>query len=137
MEVLMILPVLAIVMALVVLIGAFPLYLSLKIVDVHEGFIKALVVNLIAGVLSLVAGILLNLIGFFLAGITNVLSVFAPFIILAVVIQQAYQLPLGKASIVALIQYIVSVVLAVAATLAILVPLGIGAAAIFGASGGF
>lgn len=136
MEVLMILPVLAIVMALVVFIGAFPLYLALKIVDVHEGFLKALVVNLIAGALSLVAAIVLNVIGLVLAGITNILSVFAPFIILAVVIQQAYQLPLGKASIVALIQYVVSVVLAIAATLAILVPLGIGAAALMGASGG-
>lgn len=136
MEVLMILPVLAIAVAVVILVGAFPLYLSLKIVDVHESFLKALVVNLIAGALSLVAAIFLNLIGIFLAGITNVLSVFAPFVILAVVIQQAYQLPLGKASIVAFIQYIVSGVLAVAATLAILVPLGIGAAAIFGTSGG-
>jgi hypothetical protein len=136
MEVLMILPVLAIVMALVVFIGAFPLYLALKIVDVHEGFIKALIVNLIAGALSLVIGLLLNFIGIFLAGITNILSVFTPFFILAVVIQQAYQLPLGKAAIVALIQYVVSVVLAVAATLAIVIPLGIGAAAIFGTSGG-
>ncbi len=114
----------------------FPLYLALKIVNVHEGFIKALIVNLIAGVISLVIGILLNIVGVFLAGITNVLSVFAPFLILAVVIQQAYQLPLGKATIVALIQYVVSVVIAIAAVLAIVVPLGIGAAAIFGASGG-
>jgi len=136
MEFLMILPVIAIAMALVVLIGAFPLYLALKIVDVHEGFIKALIVNLVAGGLSLVVGLFLNLIGFFLAGITNVLSVFAPFVVLAIVIQQAYQLPLGKASIVALIQYVVSVVLAIGAVFAILIPLGIGAAAIFGTSGG-
>mgnify|MGYP001396617750 CR=1 FL=1 len=136
MEFLMILPVIGATMIFVVVVGALPLYLALKMVDVHEGFLKALVVNLVAGALSLVGAIALNFIGFFLAGITNVLSVFFPYIVLMVVLQQAYQLSWGKAAVVSLIQYVVSVVLAIGVVLAILIPLGIGTAAILGASGG-
>lgn len=137
MEFLMILPILGAVLVVVLLLGSIPLYLSLKIVDVHEGFFKALIVNLVAGALSLVGGLVFNFIGIFLAGITNILSIFLPFVVLIVVLQQAYGISTGKAVVVSLIQYVVSVILVIGMAFAVLIPLGIGGAALLEASGGF
>lgn len=137
MEFLMILPILGAVLMVVLVIGSVPLYLSLKMVEVHEGFFKALIVNLVVGALSLVGGIALNVIGIFLAGITNVLSIFLPFVVFIVVLQQAYGLSTGKAALVSLIQYVVTIVLVVSMAFAVLIPLGIGGAALLEASGGF
>ena len=136
MEFLMILPILGAVLVVVLLLGSVPLYLSLKMVDVHEGFFKALIVNMVVGALSLVGGLIFNFIGIFLAGITNILSVFLPFVVFIVVLQQAYGISTGKAALVSLIQYVVSVILLIGMALAVLIPLGIGGAALLEASGG-
>lgn len=136
MEFLMILPILGAVLVVVLLLGSVPLYLSLKMVDVHEGFFKALIVNMVVGALSLVGGLIFNFIGIFLAGITNILSVFLPFVVFIVVLQQAYGISTGKAALVSLIQYVVSVILLVGMAIAVLIPLGIGGAALLKASGG-
>ncbi len=128
MEFLIVIPILLAFVFVALILSAVPLFLALKIVDVHEGFFKALIVNLVSGGISFIGGIGLNVIGMFLAGITNVLSVFLPFIVLTVVLQQAYQLELGKAALIAFIQYIVLIAFTVALIFAVLIPTGIGAA---------
>lgn len=128
MEFLIIIPIVGVFLIVALLLSAVPLFFALRMVGINEGFFKALMVNIVAGVISFAGGIGLNLIGFFLAGITNALSVFLPFIVLTVVLQQAYRMDILKAALVAFIQYIVVVAFTAALIFAVLIPTGIGAA---------
>ena len=130
MEFLVALPILGLVLLVIGVLTTLPLYLALRIADIREGFFKALIVNFAAIVLSVVAAIPLNMMGFLLGGIPNLLSVVLPWAVWAFVIQAAYDdADWGKAIGISLVQYILSIALGVAIVFAVLIPLGISAAA--------
>lgn len=120
-----------------VAIAALPLHLTVKMFGVRDsGFGKAVQVTVLAWVASLVIGIVLGVIGMIIPILPHALAVLAPFVVYVVLIQKMYELNTIESVIVAVIQTIICYLLVAAAVIAVLVPLGIGAALIGAAAGG-
>lgn len=134
MELLLAIPILIALFGLVLILSAIPLYFALKMVGVHEGLGKALIVNLIAGGITLVAALAVNLLLFFIPILPQVLSFILPFAVLTLVVMQAYGLEIVQAAIVSVIQYVVSFILVFGLVMAA-ITLGFGGALLAGIAG--
>lgn len=132
MEILLLIPVVLGLFALFVVLSAVPLYFALKIVNVNDSFLKAFVVNCIAGGISFFAGFMLNLVGAIIPVLPTLLSLVLPLIVMTAVVMQAYELEMKDAAIVSVIQYIVSLVIVVGIVFAA-ITLGLGGALLAGA----
>ena len=135
MEVLGVLLILVPILCIVLLaISAIPLYFTVKFFPVQENsFITALKVSFLAGVASIGVAFGLGVVGLIVPVLPGLLAIIAPFGIYVLLVQRFYALNLVESVIISVIQVIIGYILAFVMFLAILVPLGVGAA-IFGGS---
>lgn len=118
-----------IVIGIAIALSVLPLYISLKLFNVpHNTWGMALKVSLIGWLASIGVGMLLNIVGFIIPVLPQIAAMLAPFAIYAFLIQHYYQLELVPAVIISVIEVAISYVLAAALVMAILIPLGVGAA---------
>lgn len=118
-----------VVLGVAILLASLPLYLTVKFFNVSNNTIgTAVKITLLAWLCSLGIGLVLGLIGFVVPFIPHVLAMIAPFAVYIMLIQNYYSLEFMGALIVAVVQVIISFILGIGLFMAILVPLGVGAA---------
>jgi len=133
MEFLMVLLLIPVVFIVAVLIAALPLYFTLKFFPVENNtFVQALIVTVLAWLVSLAVGIVLGIVGLVIPVLPHLLGTVAPLAVYVVLIQKFYHLNLVEALIVSVVQFVVTVLMVLALVVGVAVPLGLGAAFLAG-----
>lgn len=112
-----------------VLLSAIPLYFTTKLFGLRESsFLKAVGVTFGASLLSLLVSGGLVMVGMVIPFLPHLLSILAPFLVYLWVVMMAYQLSFLQSLLVAVVEYLVGVILALAVIFTVVIPLGLGAA---------
>lgn len=129
---LLLIPLSFLLLVAITVLSAVPLYFALRFLGVDGGFLKALGVNLVAGAVSLLASIALAVVGSLIPVLPQLLASFLPILILAAAVHYFYEIEIVPAVVVAVIQYLLTLVVIVGAVFAVLIPLGVGGAFLSG-----